>query len=92
MRGIKSLIQSYTNKKEKGATSERAVLIQQICDVLFDDGAFKKILGQTHQLTIDEIREIFESAYRWKVNPQALFWKLLKEKNAEIKKSLKKGI
>lgn len=69
-------------------TSERAHLIQTICDTLFDDKHFKKILGQTHQFTTAEIRDIFDQAKSWQTNPKALFWKLVREKQQAIKTQL----
>ena len=72
-------------KNEKRPTSERAHLIQTICDTFFDDKHFKKILGQTKQFTTKELRTVFEQAKAWKVNPKALFWKLVREKQEEIK-------
>ena len=88
MKKIDDLLQKFLHSKRKGPTSERADLIQTICDTLFEQEDFKKILGQTSNLTIEEIREILEQAKNWQVNPQALFWKLLKEKNKEIKEQL----
>ncbi len=75
-------------KNKKNPTSQRAHLIQQVCDTLFDDTHFKKILGQTHQFTVAEIQEIFEEAKNWEINPQALFWKLVREKQSEIRKQI----
>ena len=66
-------------------TSERAHLIQTICDTLFDNTHFKKILGQTRQFTVTEIRDIFNQAKAWQVNPKALFWKLVRQKQQIIK-------
>ena len=80
-------INSFLENK-KNPTSERAHLIQVVCDTLFDDKDFKKILGQTKQLTVEEIRTMFEQAKNWQQNPQALFWKLLREKQKEIKSVL----
>ena len=75
-------------KNDKRPTSERAHLIQTICDTLFDDKHFKKILGQTKQFTTQEIRSIFEEAKGWQTNPQALFWKLIREKQQNIKQQI----
>ncbi len=71
-----------------GPTSSRAHLIQQICDSLFDGEDFKKILGQTKEFTNEEIRNIFDTSYSWKKNPQALFWKLVREKQEEVRNTL----
>ena len=76
---------------KKNPTSERAHLIQYICDTLFDDKHFKKLLGQTRQCTVAEIRAIFDESRSWSVNPQALFWKLLREKQVKIKKQIAGG-
>lgn len=71
----------------------------QICRHLFSEEwedsrnknlIFKKILGQTHNFTLGEIRSIFEKAVRWRKNPPALFWKLVREKQAEIRKQITK--
>ena len=75
-------------KKGGRPTSERAHLVQMVCDTLFDDKHFKKILGQTKQFTVQEIRAVFEQAKSWQVNPQALFWKLIREKQQEIKQQI----
>ena len=80
-------IQRFLGDKKR-PTSERAHLIQTICNSLFDDKAFKKILGQTKQFTIKELRIIFEEAKGWQVNPQALFWKLVREKQEAIQTQL----
>lgn len=87
MDSIKNHLEKFL-KNKKNPTSERAYLIQTICDSIFDDQDFKKILGQTRNLTVEEIRDIYDEAYRWKVNPQALFWKLLKKKHMSIKKKM----
>ena len=76
-------------KNGKRPTSERAHLIQQICDTLFSDKEFKKILGQTRQFTTAEVRKIFNDAKAWQINPRALFWKLVREKQTEIRDQLK---
>ena len=76
--------------KGKNPKSERAYLIQRICDTLFTQDDFKKILGQTSQMTILEIQEIFDKAKSWNVNPGALFWKLVKEKREMINKQINK--
>ena len=77
-------------KNKKNPTSERAHLVQQICDTLFDQSHFKKILGQTRQFTVAEIRHIFGEAKNWEKNPQALFWKLVREKREAVRKQLAK--
>ena len=84
MKPIGERIQTFLGTK-KNPSSQRAHLIQQICDTLFDDTQFKKLLGQTRQCTTQEIRDIFDTAKAWKKNPQALFWKLVREKQEEIK-------
>ena len=75
-------------KNKKNPTSKRAHLIQQVCDTLFDETHFKKILGQTKDFTVDEIQDIFNQAKQWNKNPPALFWKLVKEKQKDIKKQI----
>ena len=81
-------IQRFMVNDQNRPTSERAHLIQLVCDVLFDNTHFKKILGQTSQFTVEEIRDIFNQAKSWEVNPKALFWKLVREKQQEIKTQL----
>jgi hypothetical protein len=70
---------------------------EQICRHLFAEEwndpktkntIFRKVMGQTSKFTLGEIRYCFESAIRWRKNPPALFWKLVKAKRAEIKKQL----
>ncbi len=85
---IGSHIERFMVSNQNRPTSERAHLIQMVCDTLFDDTHFKKILGQTHQFTLEEIRDIFNQAKSWHVNPKALFWKLVREKQREIKTQL----
>lgn len=87
MDSLSTHIQQFL-KNDKHPTSERAHLIQTICDTLFDNKSFKKILGQTKQFTVREIRETFDEAKAWQTNPQALFWKLVREKQQEIKNQL----
>ena len=87
MQNLDRGIDTFLNKGKR-PTSERAYLIQSICDTLFDDSDFKKILGQTRQFTTEEIRHLFDQARSWKVNPQAFFWKLIREKQEEIKQQI----
>ena len=84
MDSLGSKIESFLQNK-KNPTSQRAHLIQHICDTLFDDTHFKKILGQTKQFTVSELHAIFDEARSWNKNPQALFWKLIREKQAAIR-------
>ncbi|MDE0243344.1 MAG: hypothetical protein OYG31_01370 [Candidatus Kaiserbacteria bacterium] len=88
MRSLGDSLQTFLENK-KNPTSQRAHLVQTICDTLFSDKDFKKILGQTRQFTVDEIRDIFDQARSWNVNPKALFWKLVREKQRTIKEQLK---
>ena len=74
--------------KVKKPSSKRAYIIQTICETLFSDKDFSKILGQTKNFTEQEIEDIFNEAKNWDVNPQALFWKLVRVKKEEIKNSL----
>lgn len=83
-----SHIERFMVSDKQRPTSERAHLIQTVCDTLFDDTHFKKILGQTRQFTVEEIRDIFNQAKSWDVNPKALFWKLVREKRQAIKTQL----
>ena len=78
-------IQRFLVQDRNQPTSERAHLIQTVCNTLFDDTHFKKILGQTRQFTVEEIRDVFNQAKSWPVNPKALFWKLVREKQQTIK-------
>lgn len=72
---------------------------EQICRHLFPEEwgdpktknlIFRKVMGQTSKFTLGEIRYCFESSIRWRKNPPALFWKLVKTKRAEIKTQLSK--
>lgn len=72
--------------KKSKINSERALYIQDIADLT--KRTFASILGQTKQMTPKEIREIYERAIKWKVNPPALCNRLLKEKRLEIIKKL----
>lgn len=87
MDSMKNHLDKYL-KNKKNPTSERAHLIQTICDSLFDDKSFGKILGQTKEFTVEEIRNIYDEAKGWQTNPKALFLKLVKEKRESIKKEL----
>jgi hypothetical protein len=69
---------------------------EQICKHLFAEEweedkskIFKKVMGQTNQFTLEEIKGIFEQAVRWRTNPPALFWKLVRVKRQQIKEQLK---
>ncbi len=87
---INKSIGRFIRGEKKKPSSERAYFLQKICENIFaDQKQFKKILGATKLFTVDEIRDIYDKAYSWKTNPPALFWKLLKEKNEEIKKEMK---
>ena len=85
---ISSHLTDYISSKspQRKPKHVRAYYIQLICDDIFVQKDFRKILGQTKDLEIDEIKEIYESAKNWKKNPQALFWKLLREKKDQNKK------
>ena len=85
MKSFKDIFDSGGKDDIKRPTSERAYLIQRICEELFTDDDFVKILGQTSEMTENEIQSIFDEAKGWKVNPQALFWKLIKAKREDIK-------
>lgn len=89
MKKIKDII-SEKLKDQKQITSKRQHLLQRICDDFFTDKEFTKIMGQTKNLTEDEIEKIYVEAKNWKTNSVALFWKLLREKQQKIKKQLKK--
>lgn len=88
MEHISESIKKYN--KQKTPSSERSYVIQCICEEMFTQKDFKKLLGQTKQLTTEEIRHIFDAAKSWHKNPKALFWKLLKEKNDSVKTELEK--
>lgn len=48
---------------------------------------FKKIMGQTSQFTVGELRFIVQSSLRKRI-PRAYFWFLVKKRRAEIKAQL----
>lgn len=85
MKHIRNLIQEYmhSKSKEKKPAHERAYWVQKICDDIFSNPnsqvEFKKILGQTKHLSIDEMKAIYSQSKSWETNPPALFWKLIKE-------------
>ena len=85
MDALNNHIHRFLKNKKRGPTSQRAHIIQTVCDTLFDDKHFRKILGQTRQFTAEEIRNIFDEAKAWQINPQALFWKLVREKQEQIR-------
>ena len=87
MKTITDVLYKYLDKKPQ--KSQRGALIQEVSSVFFSGKDFKKILGQTKEFTIQEIREMYNSAKSWKKNPPALFWKLIREKQEEIKKQKK---
>jgi len=90
---ISSLLPTAMNRKrsdgKKAATSSRSALIQEICDEILSQKDFEKVLYQTGKFTVNEIREIYTAAKNWRKNPPALFWKLIREKQEEIKNQLK---
>ena len=69
---------------ERGPNSERAHIIDLICTEIFTKKDFKKILGQTKEFTILELRGIFDESRSWEKNPAALCWKLIRQKQKEI--------
>ncbi len=73
--------------KKTKINSERALYVNDI--VLLTKRTFGSVLGQTKQMTPKEIREIYERAMKWRVNPAALCNSLLKKKAGEIKAKLK---
>ena len=91
MAKLEKYLDKYLFSEKKRPTSERSHLIQLLCDDIFTNSDFQKLLGQTKQLTAGEIRSIYDEAKSWKTNPQALFWKLLKEKKEEIQKKIKEA-
>lgn len=45
---------------------------------------FKVVCGLTKNMTADEMYIMYHKAISFKANPQALFWKLLKERKTKI--------
>ncbi|MDI9325589.1 MAG: hypothetical protein QM526_02305 [Alphaproteobacteria bacterium] len=89
---INTLVESYlsnitSTRKNRLPTSERSVLLEEICTFLFDKKDFKKILGQTKIFTVKEIRDIYSLSKKAK-NPPAYFWKLLRNKQQNIAKHI----
>lgn len=77
---------SFSRGKKK---SERHLLLEEIEHTLNIPHKYMKgYYFQCKNLTDAEIREAFDSARKWKINPSALFRKLIKEKSAEVKKKL----
>jgi len=79
-------ISRFQTKKGK-PNSHRAYWIQELADLI--GCPFKSVLVRTFNFTENELQEIYDKAKAWKVNSPALANKLIKEKNLEIKKSLK---
>ena len=88
MKSTREILALYIQDSTKGPNSRRAYVLKQICDAFFAPKDFKKILGQTKSLTIQEIEDIYHRAKSFEKNPPALFWKLLREKNLDIKNKL----
>ena len=93
MKSIKDISNLYFHKRERAPNSERSHLIKEIAEIIFFEDEFKKsfqiILGITRQMSVDEIRDIYNVSKNWDKNPKALFLKLTKEKNLEINRHLK---
>lgn len=77
---------SEIKKKKRGATSPESEIRDLISQML--SRPFKQISGLTRGWTVDEMYITYNKAKSFKANPAALMWKLIKEKNSEIKKQL----
>lgn len=73
-------------KKKRGATSPESEVRDNIAKLL--SRSFKQVAGLTKGWTTDEMYVTYNKAKSFKANPAALMWKLIKEKNLEIKKQL----
>lgn len=73
-------------KKKRGATSPESEIRDLISQML--SRPFRQISGLTKGWTVDEMYVTYNKAKSFKANPPALLWKLIKEKNLEIKKQL----
>lgn len=73
-------------KKKRGATSPESEIRDLISQML--SRPFRQISGLTKGWTVDEMYVTYNKAKSFKANPAALMWKLIKEKNLEIKKQL----
>jgi hypothetical protein len=73
-------------KKKRGATSPESEVRDLISQML--SRPFRQISGLTKGWTVDEMYVTYNKAKSFKANPPALLWKLIKEKNLEIKKQL----
>jgi hypothetical protein len=104
-RNIEALIKRIGDNFEKYSVEEadpkkhKVFWWEQICKHYYPEEwadpkqknlAFKRVLGQTSKFTLGEIRSIFERSMRWRKNPPALFWKLVREKQAEIRRQIGK--
>lgn len=82
MEKIKFDLEKFEVKKKGVPTSERAYWVDECAKLT--GKKFNIIMGQTKQLTMEEIRDIYLKAKGWQKNPGALFWILLKEFKKKI--------
>jgi len=73
-------------KKLRGSKFERLYWIQEICDDFLSSKEFSRVLKETNQLFLAEIKSIYLEAQSWEIFSSDLFWKLLKERN-EVSKT-----
>lgn len=89
MQTAQSLFAHYKVPQKKGRKlNERQELVNQICCELNIEQKYAKGVYFT-VLTNDELREEWQKARAWKVNPAALFNKNVRAKNRQIKEGLK---
>lgn len=74
-------------KKKKGANSEESEIRELMSKLL--NKSIPYICGRTRYWTKDEMYQAYNTAIKWKTNPQALLNKLIKEQNLKIKEMLK---
>ena len=98
---IKRLSEGLNAKdKQKKPTNQWAYCVQRAIDeVGFEQKEFKRLLFSlqnggkySNLLTYAEIHDIINIASKWKTNPKALFWKLLKERKAIAKKKMDESV
>lgn len=77
----------YQVKKKKGPTSPESEQRELIAKLI--DRPFRQVAGLTKGWTLNELYLLRRRAESFSKNPMALMWKLMKEKNLEIKKQLK---
>lgn len=77
-------------KKSRRLTPRQEMIEKIVYELGIEDKRKRGIYFLANEkVTDNELYEMWQKARSWKVNPPALFYKLLKARSAEIKRQLK---